>query len=199
MSQKRFKSLKYSEWTLLILLFIVLLGLFYHSMILKNLHYQIIESILLIVCAVSMIFIRMIKEKLEISVGFKKAYSVKIGFNSIVLINLGLGILWIAIGVLALNDINRFVLNLTIGILWIISGFSKISRYYIQITDKSIVKLDLDYLKIKEIELINFSPDKIILKTTKRTMEIFYADLKSDEKQLIINDFEKIKLKNNLA
>jgi hypothetical protein len=199
MSQKRLNRIKYGEWTIWVLIITILIGLFYHSMILKNLRNQIIESILLIVCLVSMIFIRMLKHRLKLIKGLLKAYGEKIGFNSILLINIGIGAIWIILGFLTYNDSNAFVFNLTVGIIWIIAGFSKISRYYIQITDRSIIKLDLDFIKINAIELITFSPDKIILKTAKRTMEIFYADLKSDEKKSIINDFEEIKLKNNLA
>ncbi len=199
MSPKRLNRIKYGEWTIWVSIITILIGLFYHSMILKNLRNQIIESILLIVCLISMIFIRMIKYRLKLTKGLLIVYGEKIGFNSILLINIGIGAIWKILGFLTYNDSNAFVFNLTVGIIWIIAGFSKISRYYIQITDKSVIKLDLDFIKINAIELITFSPDKIILKTDKRTMEIFYADIKSDEEQLIINDFEEIKLKNNLA
>jgi len=199
MSQKRLNKIKYSEWIIWILLIAILSGLYYHSMILKNTCNQIIESILVMVCLTSIIFIRRLKTRLQINIGLIKAYGERIGFNSIVLINIGLGLIWIILGFLTLNDINGFIFKLTLGLGFIIAGLSNSHRYYIKITEKSVNKLDLDFIKIKAIELITFSSDKIILKTTKRTMEIFLADIKSEEKQLIINDFEEIKLKNNLA
>jgi hypothetical protein len=146
-----------------------------------------------------MIFIRKLKTRFQINIGLLKAYGERIGLNSIMLIYIGLGVVWIILGFLTLNDINGFTFRLTLGLSFIISGISNSHRYYIKITDKSVNKLELDFIKIRDIELITFSSDKIILKTTKRTMEIFYADVKSDEKQQIINDFEKIKLKNNLS
>lgn len=199
MSQKRLNWIKFSELTIWILLIAIMIGLFYHSLILKDLGYQIVESILVIVCLISMILIKRLKTRFQINIGLIKAYGKRIGFNSIVLINIGLGLIWIILGFLTLNDINGFVFRLTLGLCFIIGGLSNSHKYYIKISDKSVNKLDLDFIKIVAIELITFSSDKIILKTAKRSMEIFYADIKSDEKQLIINDFEEIKLKNNLA
>jgi hypothetical protein len=131
--------------------------------------------------------------------GLIKAYGERFGFNSIMLINIALGIIWIILGFLTLEDNYGFIFKLTLGMGFIIIGLSKSHRYYIKISDKNIIKLDLDFIKIEAIKLITFSSDKIILKTNKRSMEIFHTEVKEYERQLIINDFEELKLKNNLA
>ena len=191
--------IKCSEWIIWILIVAILIGLYFQSMISKNIRNQVIESGFVIVFLVAMILIRDIKTRMQIKIGLFRAYGQRIGFNYIALINIGFGVMWIILGFLSFKDSNVFIFKFTLGICFIIAGLSNRLRYYIKITDKSISKLDLDFMKISAIELITYSPDKIVIKTNKRTIEIYYADLKSDEKQLIINDFEAIRIKNNLA
>jgi hypothetical protein len=154
---------------------------------------------MIIGCTVSILKIRNAKSKLEMKIGLLKAYGERCGFNPIMLINFGLGILFLILAFLNLNDVNDFILKLTVGLCWIVVGIEKRLTYYIQITDRDVIKLNLDFLKIRDIELVTFSSNEIVLKTTKRTMEISYAGIKTDEKQQILNDFEEMKQKGNMA
>ena len=199
MSQNWLYTIKYIEWMTWVLFTAILIALYYHSMIIKKINTQIVESILVISFFISMDFIRKLKYKVQIELGLLKVYGKRNGYNSIMLLNIGVGVLWLILAFLSLSDINEFVFKLALGICFITGGLLNRKGYYIKITDKKISKLDIDFIKIKSIELITFSSDKIILKTAKRTMEIFYADLNNEEKQLIINDFEEIRLINNFA
>jgi hypothetical protein len=168
-------------------------------MIFKNTIYQIIESILICGGMISIIMLKKSKLKLQIELGILKTYGKKIKFNSISLIHFGLGIVFIIIAGLSLDNINEFTFKFTVGIFWIISGFANKLRFYIKITNREIIKFNFDYIKISEIESILYTSDKIIIKTGKRTMDIFYADLNINEKQILIDDLEDIRLKNNLT
>lgn len=199
MSQKRLKKLIYIERTILVFLILILIGFLYLTIIDKNTFYQITVSILVIICSIAMIFIQRLKIKIQINIGLIRAYGESIVYDYLVQITMAIGLISIIFGLLTLNDVNKSIFKFTSGFIWILLGFSKRLRYNIKITEKGIIRLDREFIKIKSIILILFLSDRILLKTKKRTIEIFFADLNYNEKELIIKDLEKIKLKNNLA
>ena len=193
---KRIKNIELINWILIISFLLIFYFLIF---VLKSTSNQIIASIILIVLIVSIIILKDLKLKLQIKNGFKKVYGKSKGFQSIMFIYIGVGLLWIIFDLLSYDDTNEIIISLNLGLCCMLIGFYNRHSYYITITNKRIYKYDYDSLKIKNIDYIIFSSDRIILKTAKKTMEIFYAELKNEEKESIINDFEELKLKNNLS
>jgi hypothetical protein len=199
MDQKRLTRIKLYEGILLAVMVLVLSLEIYNSIITKNTTRQIISSILLLGCTIFILEIRKLKSILKIKLGLIKAYGERCGFNPIMMINLYIGIIFLILAFLNLNNINDLILKLTLGLCWIVVGVGNRRFYYLQLTDSNVVKMNLDFLKIKDIELITYTSQKVVLKTAKRTMNISFLKLKTDEQQQIVNDFDEIRLKGNLS
>ncbi|MDD2798617.1 MAG: hypothetical protein PHV20_08510 [Bacteroidales bacterium] len=198
MNQKGLRKLIISDWIIWVLLIITMIGLYYHGMIVKNTFIQIVESILFLCFSCLLIFLRRIKLRFKNRTGLLKVYGEKVGSNSISLINLGFGIIWVIFGFLDYKDINGLIFKVTVGFGYFIASFLKWRRYYVQISDKRIIQLDSKFMEIRDIKSIVFLGDKIEIKSTNRTIEILFSEINDHDRQYIIDDFETIKLKYNL-
>ncbi|MFB6320891.1 hypothetical protein [Saccharicrinis sp. FJH54] len=186
-------------WLAWIILLLALIGLYYHSYQSKNIHYEIIESILIIGFTIIIFSLGDSIFRLHLLTGTLKVYGDKTRQKPIFWFFIGLGIVSILLGFAEIKDLNLLVFRLTLGVIWIISAIMNTMEYYILKTEKHITKLGYDSLKIRDVKTINFLIDKIELETSKSYMNIYYARLKDGEKTMIINELEKIKIKNNLA
>jgi hypothetical protein len=159
----------------------------------------VIIEISIIASLIAMNWIANIRAKIHLNEGKLKRFGKKVNFNSLSLIQLGPGLLMLLTSLFSANNPNQKVRLLLFSSILIFSGIQKRIRYYVEIKNNYISKLNLIHFKISKIRAIDYSENLIVIENHNKKMEIFLNELSGEEKQKLLNDLKQIEMTINFS
>ena len=198
MNLKNMKFVRYTFWTLYSITILLISISLYCDFKLKHI------PLLLFVISFLMLFIifrlRIEYEDLRKRNGQISKFGLKINFNFYSIIALAIGSLFLLGSIIDYFQNKHLSIQSIAGFGFILLGLENRKMFYLTINKKSIVKNNLEILRIKRLEFIEVFDSFIRIKTKNSKMEIFFNEINQEEKGELLTIINKLKSQiNHLA
>lgn len=179
------RRIKRNQMLVFALLLLLLLLLGYNNLILKNIPIALALAVAISSLVVLALVLARKKESLLAEYGLIKRLGKQRQFNHLNILSILVGLLLILSAASAPADVLHLIFKSTIGIIWVLVGIGNRPSCYLEIRERYIVKLKVDWMELGKVDRFEHFDDTIVLRSGNKKMEIFLKKLTPSEKETL--------------